>query len=72
MRDESINIPEICTVRDEGTDELRIVLALECTSPRQMVRILHQTQALVNVKTVRVIPDDEQPRMPASPLYRPE
>jgi GTP pyrophosphokinase len=72
MRDESINIPEICTVRDEGTDELRIVLALECTTPRQMVRILHQTQALVNVKTVRVIPDDEQPRLPASALYRPE
>lgn len=71
MRDESINIPAICTVRDERDDELRIVLELECISPRQMVRILHQTQALVNVKTVRVIPEEDPPLLPAS-TYRPE
>ncbi len=71
MRDESINIPAICTVRDERDDELRIILELECTSPRQMVRILHQTEALVNVKTVRVVPEEEEPR-PASVRYLPE
>lgn len=71
MRDESINIPEICTVPNERGDELRIILKLECTSPRQMVRILHQTQALVNVKTVRVIPEEDGPKMAAS-HYIPE
>lgn len=71
MRDEAINIPAICTVRDAEDDELRIILELECINPRQMVRILHQTQALVNVKTVRVIPEEDEPRLSAS-SYRPE
>jgi len=53
---------------------LTIEMILEVTGSRQLVRILHQIEALVNVKKVRCAPglagDDAEP--PASAFYRPE
>jgi GTP pyrophosphokinase len=75
MKETEINIPHICTFRDSDAGELTIELELEVTSARQMVRILHQIEALVNVKAVRCVPG-RRPRddadRPAPPLYRPE
>ncbi len=74
MNGEGINIPQICTRRGARHDELGIELELELTSPRQLVRVLHRMQALVNVKTVRCDPRDaDPPSMPlGTGLYLPE
>jgi GTP pyrophosphokinase len=57
MQEKSINIFNICTFRKEGSGELTIEMELEVMTPRQMVRVLHQIQALVNVKAVRAVSD---------------
>ncbi|RMG97326.1 MAG: bifunctional (p)ppGpp synthetase/guanosine-3',5'-bis(diphosphate) 3'-pyrophosphohydrolase [Chloroflexi bacterium] len=61
MQDEQINISYICTPPIARKGETRIILQLEIISPRQLVRILHQTQALVNVRTVRCLPEGIPP-----------
>lgn len=55
MQEQQINIAYIHTSpRHRG--EMYIVLSLEVASPRQLVRILHQVQAIVNVFAVRCLP----------------
>ncbi len=57
MQEKSINIFNICTFRKKEAGELTIEMELEVMTPRQMVRVLHQIQALVNVKAVRCAPN---------------
>jgi GTP pyrophosphokinase len=74
MHREQINIPDIHTPEAERQGEVRMVLDLEVTNPRQLVRILHQVRALVNVYRVRCLPDttyDGNDLLRPS-LYRPE
>jgi GTP pyrophosphokinase len=55
MQEQQINIAHIHTSpRHKG--EMHIVLSLEVVGPRQLVRILHQVQAVVNVFAVRCLP----------------
>lgn len=74
MREKEVNIPHICTYRHKRRGEVGIEMQLEVTSPRQMVRILHQIKALVNVKAVRCVPSgpDGDLNNVASGLYWPE
>lgn len=76
MQDRSINIPQIHTYESARPDELLIELVVELTGPRQMVRLLHQMEALVNVKSVRCIPQEQDSANGRAPLpatlYRPE
>lgn len=74
MEQEHINISYIHTPKAERPSEVRLVLALEVASPRQLVRILHQVRALYNVYRVRCLSengyDDSDLLRPS--LYRPE
>lgn len=75
MDEKDINIRHICTFRQDVESKLYIELELEVTSPRQMVRILHQIESLVNVRAVRCVPAgfDAEPRPNgSSPYYWPE
>lgn len=77
MREKEVNIRHICTFREKQDGELVIEMELELDSSRQMVRILHQIEALVNVKAVRCAPNGRdsayKPTKPASrPFYKPE
>ena len=56
MHEKDSNIAHICTSRQNRPGELTIEMILEVTSPRHLVRILHQIEALVNVRTVRSAP----------------
>lgn len=58
LRREDINIADIHTSKI-GRD-IRIYLALDVTSPRQLVRILHRVTALVNVYAVRCLPQPKR------------
>ncbi len=73
MQDQQINISYIYTPpRRRG--EMQMVLTLEVISPRQLVRVLHQTHALANVYAIRCLHQGPPPvynELPAS-LYRPE
>ena len=57
MERKDVNIRHICTYRPRMDSELYMEMELEVSSPRQMVRILHQIEALVNVRAVRAVPD---------------
>lgn len=59
MEEKEINIRNICTSREQENSELSIEMELEVIGPRQLVRILHQIEALVNVKSVRCLPDGD-------------
>ena len=75
MHERDSNIAHICTSRHSRPGELTIEMILEVTSARHLVRILHQIEALVNVKTVRCAPNSpEADAGDALPLtfYRPE
>ncbi len=78
MRDKDVNIRHICTFREKQNGELVIEMELELENSRQMVRILHQIEALVNVKAVRCAPngrkdDGDGLAGPSSPtFYKPE
>ena len=72
---EQINISYIHTPAHNAKGQTRIVLSLEIVRPRQLVRILHQIQALANVINGQILPtgppahkDDYLPPT----LYRPE
>lgn len=74
MRDKEVNIPHICTYRRKRPGELVIEMELEVTTPRRMVRILHQIETLPNVKSVRCLTEDGlngNGILPPS-FYRPE
>ncbi|HNS40937.1 MAG TPA: hypothetical protein PKJ56_11915, partial [Promineifilum sp.] len=66
----------ICTFREREDGELGIDMELEVVGPRQLVRILHQIEALVNVKSVRCLPEGtpypERTNKQTSVFYRPE
>ena len=75
MQEKDVNIRHICTFQQPVDGELYIEIELEVTSPRQMVRILHQIEALVNVRAVRCVPEGfgNQPASgKASAFYTPE
>jgi guanosine-3',5'-bis(diphosphate) 3'-pyrophosphohydrolase len=74
MQDEQINIPYIATPITRKPGEVRLIMELEVTRPRQAVRILHQVRALVNVYDVHCIPGRVIPRTDGAlnPLYKPE
>lgn len=74
MQQQEINIAHICTHRDLRPGNQTIELELELISPRQLVRILHQIEALVNVKCVRRLPEAppaEAPPPDSSTGYKP-
>lgn len=74
MEDEQINIAYIYTPPRHG-GELNIILTLEILRPRQLVRILHQVQALPNVFSLRCLPGGpppEQNGVSGSSYYHPE
>jgi guanosine-3',5'-bis(diphosphate) 3'-pyrophosphohydrolase len=52
LRDEGVNIAAVNTPSKEDDGNLRLILDLDVNSPRQLVLILHRTQALVNVRAV--------------------
>jgi GTP pyrophosphokinase len=74
MEDEQINIAYIYTPPRRG-GEMNIILTLEILRPRQLVRILHQIQALPNVFALhclpRSLPSDENGSDPTN-FYLPE
>jgi guanosine-3',5'-bis(diphosphate) 3'-pyrophosphohydrolase len=74
MENEQINIAYIYTPPRRG-GELNIILTLEILRPRQLVRILHQVQALPNVFSLRCLPGGPPPEQNGSggsPYYHPE
>ncbi len=76
MREKDVNIRHICTIERKRDGELMIEMELELLSPRHMVRILHQIEALVNVKAVRCVPEGREnghkPGRQSSANYKPE
>ncbi|MBP6016983.1 MAG: bifunctional (p)ppGpp synthetase/guanosine-3',5'-bis(diphosphate) 3'-pyrophosphohydrolase [Candidatus Promineofilum sp.] len=75
METRDVNIRHICTFRQDMNSELYIEMELDVSSPRQMVRILHQIESLVNVRAVRCVPNGfhSGPRPGGtSPFYWPE
>ena len=73
MRAKAINIPYINTPPMERDGELRLVLDLEVATPRQLVGVLHQVRALINVYRVRCLRDSSMQQDLLTPsLYRPE
>lgn len=68
------NIAHICTTRQGRPGEVTIEMILEVINPRQLVRILHQIEALVNVKQVRCVPISAGSEIDCLPsgFYRPE
>lgn len=74
MERERINISYIHTPKAERPGEVRLVLDLEVTSPRQLVRILHQVRALYNVYRVRCLSENgyDESELLRPSLYRPE
>jgi GTP pyrophosphokinase len=76
MQEKDVNIRHICTFREKERGELVIEQELEVMGARELVGILHQIEALVNVKAVRCAPEgrDEQYKAfrNASLFYKPE
>ena len=74
MEEKDVNIRHICTFREKKDGELMIEMELEVINPRQMVRILHQIEALVNVKAIRCATATDIPLTPTRPTayYKPE
>ena len=73
MQNEGMNISYINTP-PAPKGEVHLVFTLEIVQPRQLVRILHQVQALVNVSEVRTLESYLTPhqQLPTLSLYRPE
>lgn len=73
MQERQINITYIHT-RPRQKGEMHLVLSLEIVRPRQLVRILHRIQAIVNVVAVRYLPKGPPPEGEeyAASLYLPE
>lgn len=57
MQEEQINISFINTRIPSRKGEKHLILGVEIVRPRQLVRILHQIQAITNVFAVRCLPD---------------
>lgn len=73
IQDEHMNIAYIHTPPPDKKNEVYIDLTIEVVSPRQLVRVLHQIQALANVFSVQARLDiDQDELLPPQSLYRPE
>jgi GTP pyrophosphokinase len=73
MQEQKININYINTLpREQGV--MHLILTLDIVSPRQLVRILHRTHAIVNVFAVRCLPKGPPPSASGTvpTLYLPE
>jgi GTP pyrophosphokinase len=72
---EKINISYIHTPPHSIEGQTRIILSLEIVHPRQLIRILHQIQALANVTHGQVVPGvpptSKEEYLPPT-MYRPE
>lgn len=75
VSDEKINISYIHTPPHDIPRQTRIILSLEIVHPRQLIRILHQIQALANVINGQVLPygppASKEEHVPST-MYRPE
>ena len=74
MQDEQINIAFTNTQSPANKGEKYLILGLEIVRARQLVRILHQIQALANVYAVRYLPEglpEDMKLLPPS-IYKPE
>ncbi|MFW6182398.1 MAG: RelA/SpoT family protein [Chloroflexota bacterium] len=58
LQGEGINLPMVYA--ETNNDHATLVLDLEVTTARQLVRVLHRIQALVNVYSVRSVPPGER------------
>jgi (p)ppGpp synthase/HD superfamily hydrolase len=56
LNSEEINISTINTPPGNGNGRLHVVLTIEVASARQLVRILHRAQTLINVYDVQCLP----------------
>jgi GTP pyrophosphokinase len=76
LQDEHLNIAFIHTPPAPKQNEVHVYITIDVVKPRQLVRILHQVQALANVFSVQSLPKEsgagEEELLPASSLYRPE
>jgi GTP pyrophosphokinase len=72
LHDEDVNISYINTPRSTRSNEMQVLLGLELFRPRQLVRLLHQIQALANVSSVCCLPSQNMQDAAVNPLYHPE
>ncbi|MCA9932536.1 MAG: bifunctional (p)ppGpp synthetase/guanosine-3',5'-bis(diphosphate) 3'-pyrophosphohydrolase [Ardenticatenaceae bacterium] len=74
MQDEQINISFINTMIPSRKGEKHVILGVEVVRPRQLVRILHQIQAIANVFAVRCLPEtpSQDESFPTKMPYKPE
>ncbi len=74
MQDEQINISFINTMVPSRKGEKHVILGVEVVRPRQLVRILHQVQAIANVFAVHCLPDGppQNGDFSLNTLYKPE
>jgi GTP pyrophosphokinase len=73
LQEQQVNITYIHT-RPGQRGEMHLVLSLEIVGPRQLVRLLHRVQAIVNVFAVRCLPKGvpTDNNVSSSSLYLPE
>jgi GTP pyrophosphokinase len=71
LSSEEINISTINTPPGNGSGRLHVVLTIEVTSPRQLVRILHRAQTLINVYSVQCLPRFGNGLIPSTFKYLP-
>jgi GTP pyrophosphokinase len=71
LSNEEINISTINTPPGNGNGRLHVVLTIEVTSARQLVRILHRAQTLINIYEVRCLPRHGEGLKTASFKYLP-
>lgn len=71
LNSEEINISTINTPPGNANGRLHVVLTIEVTSARQLVRILHRAQTLINVYDVHCLPRRGNGLVSASFKYLP-
>jgi (p)ppGpp synthase/HD superfamily hydrolase len=71
LSSEEVNISTINTPPGNGTGRLHVVLTIEVSSARQLVRILHRAQTLINVYGVQCLPGHGDGLVSASFEYLP-
>ncbi len=71
LSNEEINISTINTPPGDGTGRLHVILTIEVSSARQLVRILHRAQTLINVYNVQCLPRQGDSLTTASFKYLP-
>lgn len=61
IQSEDINLPTVYAKTNDG--KAVVILEMEVATPRQLVRVLHRTQALVNVFSVVCLPPGQKPTL---------